>query len=60
MQIYWLVVETISFNNSQHTLLSEGISPYVTNMRIVNCYDFLKRKFHQLIVNDILKFIWLC
>lgn len=47
-------------NKSQHTLLSEGICPYVTNMRIINCYDFLKRKFRQIIVNNILKFIWLC
>jgi hypothetical protein len=60
MQIYWLMVKTISFNNSQRTLLSEGICPYVTNMRIVNCYDFLKRKFRQVIINNILEFIWLC
>ncbi len=55
MQIYWLVVKTKSFNNSQHTLLSGGICPYVINMRIVNCYDFLKGKFHQTIVNNIFK-----
>jgi hypothetical protein len=36
------------------------ICPYVINMGFINCYNFLKLKFHWILVHKTLEFIWLC
>jgi hypothetical protein len=50
----------ISFDNSWHTLLNGGFYWHMINMGVINCCDLFFPKFHWVIVQISLKFVWLC